>query len=66
MADSEEKDCSFRQTCNFFNKSEDSSINRTLKNLYCSTGPQKCEIFRLESAGKSVPENMLPDGSLEF
>jgi hypothetical protein len=57
--------CAYRNDCVFYKKARDTAAIMLLKELYCHGSPSKCEILKRWLRGKSIPTNMLPDGTSE-
>jgi hypothetical protein len=57
--------CAYQKRCAFFARQEDMGVYKTLKKIYCQNVPLRCEILKRHMAGKQIPNNMLPDGTIE-
>jgi hypothetical protein len=57
--------CIYQSQCAFFNKADKTSAETTIREIYCFKAPQSCEILKRFSEDKSVPDTMLPDGTIE-
>jgi hypothetical protein len=57
--------CIYQAQCAFYNKADKTSAEITIKEIYCFKVPKSCEILKRFKEGKSVPDTMLPDGTIE-
>jgi len=48
--------------CPFFNNLNLPATVEVLKKTYCKGTYERCERFRLRTAGKEVPKNLWPNG----
>ena len=58
--------CKYRNECDFYMKAKGTAAIMLLKKIYCGGASSSCEIFRRRVEGKPVPENLLPDGTVEL
>ena len=65
MPESDRPLCNFAPDCHYYQRREATPSATVLKKVYCHGDPGRCEIRSRRLAGKSIPENMLPDGSVE-
>ena len=54
----------FQSDMYLFNKADIIHSHKTLKNLYCHMGFRRCQIYQLIDINIDVPENLLPDGTI--
>jgi len=57
--------CPFKDECPFYRKPDYTAAIKVLREIYCHGDPSKCEILTKYIHGNSIPENMLPDGTVE-
>jgi len=57
-------DCTFLEKCPFFNNLNLPSTGEILKKRYCKGEYEKCERYKLKTAGKDVPEKLWPNGDI--
>jgi len=57
--------CIYQAQCAFFHKADKTSAEKKLMEIYCFITPKHCEILKRFRRGKSVPDKMLPDGTIE-
>ena len=58
--------CKYRNDCDFYKKAKGTAAIMLLKKIYCEGASSSCEIYNRKLRGKSVPENLLPDGTVEL
>jgi hypothetical protein len=57
--------CIYQAQCDFFKKADKTSAEITIREIYCFKVPRSCEIRKRFGEGKSVPDTMLPDGTID-
>jgi len=57
--------CVYQAQCVFFNKADKTSAEKTLMEIYCFITPKHCEILKRFRGDQSIPDNMLPDGTVQ-
>jgi len=57
--------CSLAGDCPFYQGHGATPSSGVLKKIYCHGDPSRCEIRTRRLAGKTIPQNMLPDGSVD-
>lgn len=57
--------CSLSGDCSFYQQTKGTPSLAMLKTIYCHGDPNRCEIRTRRLVGKSIPANMLPDGTVD-
>ncbi len=57
--------CRFNDECPFYLRPVRTTAIRMLRETYCCGDPSKCEILTSYICDNSIPENMLPDGTID-
>lgn len=57
--------CSYVDDCRFASRTDLTGAEMMLQEIYCRGDPSKCEILNRYITGKEIPDNMLPDGTIE-
>ena len=57
--------CAYRKDCSFYKKTRDIATIMLLKQIYCGGDLLKCEILKRSLHARSIPDNLLPDGTIE-
>ncbi|MBD3372445.1 MAG: hypothetical protein GF403_07000 [Candidatus Coatesbacteria bacterium] len=58
----EEKRCPYTANCPFFNDFHLPATGRVFKNLYCESGFERCERYRLRRRGERPSPELWPNG----
>jgi len=56
--------CLFNDECPFYLRPARTPANRILREVYCHGDPSECEILTRYICDNSIPENTLPDGTI--
>jgi hypothetical protein len=58
------QDCTHIRNCPMYSLLQLSGTLRTWQSRYCKADYAQCARYKLSIAGKSVPQNLMPNGSL--
>jgi hypothetical protein len=57
--------CLYKNDCTFYKKPSWTAAIKVLKEVYCNGDPSACEILTRYLHDLYIPENMMPDGTIE-